>query len=121
LASAALPGADLYQAAGPQLPAGGESQPRKPLDDFDAYNAATARLTRAAANELAACAYRSPPPILPKNHELRFCFPAPLVAMYRDLQTGKDIVLRRDKCANTFCKIGKNGWEPWEPQNSETM
>jgi hypothetical protein len=82
-------------------------------DDFAAYNAATKRLTDEAATELAAASYASPPTVLPKNHELRFCFPAPRVAMYRDLLTGEDIVLRRDKGTNTFSKIGEHGWEPW--------
>jgi hypothetical protein len=81
---------------------------RKP-DDFDAYNAATKRLTQEAANELAACAFRSPPTILPENHELRFCFPTPRLAMYRNLRTDEDIVLQRDKNASTFCKTGDHG------------
>ena len=92
---------------------GPDGQRTREADDLDAYNAATKRLSQQAANELAACAFRSPPPVIPEKHELRFCFPAPRVAMYRDLRSGEDIVLRRDKGANTFCKIRDHGWEPF--------
>jgi hypothetical protein len=120
-ASLTLPDADSCQVALPQkaeTPAAVEYKAGKPRDDFDAYNAATARLIQAAANELAACAYPTRGPVLPDNHELRFCLPGRRVALYRNLRTGEDIVLRRNNNANTFCKSGLDGWEAWAPSDA---